>query len=530
MRHRLTKRACDECISRKVKCSGAWPCETCQNAPKQVNCTYLKPARRRGPKVRRYNGVPEETVVDTLTGSSVDHGAVRVSSVERGSAPTEDRDCAATTIPMESLASVVRLYQRASYSVWPVVNAEVLLEKLEGGTQDVGTLCLAMALCAATMAQLELAPIAVDDWVVDSAAMASECMRMREANKYREHLDKRSILVSFFLHVYHAKINKRNSAMMFIQEAVSGARLLKLDEGVGDRDTSGVVANEEIMFLLLWVSERGWAMHVGLEPSYSSPLRLPDDISVGNNADVKGLLELARLFATFDGFSSARRNAGGSGQPVMTVDGLAETESVLSMLSFGQGDRPSTRIADYCITKAWMRTIIWQEALSRHLLSSKSYTQLMTFKFPAVVSRDLLKSLQGFTESDLLPLGRDQLLKCFEIANSLADTVLFTSSVSAYPAFQLGPQDFLHALYQKLLPFLEQDPMLKSILHTKTADALVKAPARLLSMEHDHWSIDDEDIDHPVEAHLDSPEQNVDPQWILYEDQFDECIVSEEVD
>ncbi|PYI12710.1 C6 transcription factor [Aspergillus sclerotiicarbonarius CBS 121057] len=522
MRHRLTKRACDECISRKVKCSGAWPCETCQNAPKQVNCTYLKPARRRGPKVRRYSGGPEHTTVDPLTGSSADHhGEVRVTSVEGGSG---DQKCA-TAIPMGTLASVVRLYQQASYTVWPVVNAEVLWEKLESGTQDVGTLCLAMALCAATMAQLELAPITVDDRVVDSAAMASECMRMREVNKYRENLDMRSILVSFFLHVYHAKINKRNSAMMFIQEAVSGARLLKLDEGVGDRDAPEIVANKEIVFLLLWVSERGWGMHVGLEPSYTSPLWLPDEMNVGNDADVKGLLELARLFATFDGFSSARRNAGSSDQPAMTADALAETESVLSMLSFGQGDRPSTRIADYCITKEWMRAIIWQEALSRHLLSSKSYTQLMTFKFPAVVSRDLLKSLQGFTESDLLPLGRDQLLKCFEIANSLADTVLFTPAVSAYPAFQLGPQDFLHALYQKLLPFLEQDPMLKSILHTKTADALVKAPARLLSMDYDHWTIDvDENIDHSVEAYSDSPEQYVDPQWILYEDQSDERV------
>ena len=196
-------------------------------------------------------------MADSLTGSSVDHhDVVRVPSVEGGSAPMEDRERAATTIPIEGLASVVRLYQRASYSVWPVVNTEVLLEKLEGGTQDVGTLCLAMALCAATMAQLELAPMPVDDRAVDSAAMASECMRLREANKCQGHLDMRSILVSFFLHVYHAKINKQNSAMMFIQEAVSGARLLKLDEGVDGLDVPDIVANGEIVFLLLWVSER----------------------------------------------------------------------------------------------------------------------------------------------------------------------------------------------------------------------------------------------------------------------------------
>lgn len=75
-----------------------------------------------------------------------------------------------------------------------------------------------------------------------------------------------------------------------------------------------------------------------------------------------------------------------------------------------------------------------------------------------------------------------QLLKCFEVANSLADTVLLTATGSQ-PSFQLSPKDFLHALYQKLSPFLEQDPMLNSILRAKTAEVLVMAPARLLTME-----------------------------------------------
>ncbi|GLA35493.1 hypothetical protein AnigIFM63309_011333 [Aspergillus niger] len=504
MRHRLTKRACDECISRKVKCSGAWPCDTCQSAQKQVNCTYLKPARRRGPKVRRYIGGqgPEHATTGPLITPHVDPR-------DEGIARVEVEQHVSSTIPTEELVSVVRFYQQASYSVWPVVNAEVLLNKLEHGTPDIGTLCLAMALCAATMAQLQLAPT-----TVDSTMMAAECMGMREA-----HLDLRSVLVSFFLHVYHAKINQRDSAMRFIREAVYGARLLKLDEGVGEQGTAlgaDVVANKEIVFLLLWVSERGYAMHLGLEPSYTSPIRLPDEVDVGDSADAKGLLELGRLFATFDGFSSGR-STNSRDRLVITADSLAKTETVLSMLSFGKGDRPSTRIADYCITKEWMRTIIWQEALSQRLLSSKSGAQLMTFRFPAVVSRDLLMSLQGFTESDLLPLGRDQLLKCFEIANSLADTVLLTPSVSTYSAFQLGPHDFLHALYQKLLPFLEQDLMLKSILHSKTAEALLKAPARLLDLNYDPWSFDDDqDNAYTTEEHVDSPEQYVDSRWALY--------------
>lgn len=41
----------------------------------------------------------------------------------------------------------------------------------------------------------------------------------------------------------------------------------------------------------------------------------------------------------------------------------------------------------------------------------------------------------------------------------------------------------MHALYQKLSPFLEQDEVLNSILRNKTAEVLVMAPARLLTRQ-----------------------------------------------
>lgn len=69
-------------------------------------------------------------------------------------------------------------------------------------------------------------------------------------------------------------------------------------------------------------------------------------------------------------------------------------------------------------------------------------------------------------------------MKCFEIASTLADTILLTSATSS--GCEFGPQDFLHALYQKLLPSFEQDMTLKSNLRCKMAEVLVTAPARLL--------------------------------------------------
>jgi hypothetical protein len=149
-------------------------------------------------------------------------------------------------------------------------------------------------------------------------------------------------------------------------------------------------------------------MHLGLVPSYTGPIRFPERGSLTENGHVRGLLELARLFAAFDSISLKRQHADIFNGGIISTDCLTETESALSMLSLCEGGRASARMADYCITKEWMRTIIWQEALSRQMLSSTSYVELLTFKFPALVSRHLLYSLREFSESDLVPLGRDQ--------------------------------------------------------------------------------------------------------------------------
>lgn len=256
---RPTKRACDGCISRKVKCSGTWPCDTCRSGPKQVNCTYFKPARKRGPKVRRPAGIPS----DSMPGSCRVSANTPAETVSRdGSAIERSPDSAhpwGQRIPQTTLTYIVREYQRYSYGVWPVINVDVLLQRLESDN-DPSTYCLALALCAATMAQLQLAPLMNGVRKIDSKLLATECLRLREEIEFREHLDARFVLISLFLHVYHAKINKRNSAMLFIQEAISGARLLKLDDdGIVAREWSAdedVITNRDILFTLLWVSER----------------------------------------------------------------------------------------------------------------------------------------------------------------------------------------------------------------------------------------------------------------------------------
>lgn len=252
------KRACDNCISRKVRCSGSSPCETCSDVGNPVPCTYLRPARKRGPKVRR------------RARRHFSHSETPGPGLESDNAGSATINSLPERISRSVLALIVRHYQQSSYSVWPVINADGFLREIndiEPESSDPQAAmfdCLVTSLCAATMAQLHLAPIWDGSLFVNSSVMGRICLRIRDNyNCDRGNIGICSILTSFFLHVYHAKLNQRTAAMMYIQEAIAGARMLRLDRmssRLHNVPYSHLLVNKELIFPLLWVTER----YVGL--------------------------------------------------------------------------------------------------------------------------------------------------------------------------------------------------------------------------------------------------------------------------
>ncbi|KAJ5221164.1 uncharacterized protein N7469_010051 [Penicillium citrinum] len=113
------------------------------------------------------------------------------------------------------------------------------------------------------MAQLHLAPVKNDSMAIDSTIMAQICLQVRPRYlNYNMDPDLIDILVSFFLHVYHAKVNRRTAAMIYIQEAISNAKMLRLDKGMLHLSALkigrefDIISNPSLIFPLLWVSER----------------------------------------------------------------------------------------------------------------------------------------------------------------------------------------------------------------------------------------------------------------------------------
>lgn len=138
------------------------------------------------------------------------------------------------------------------YAVWPVLDTDSFSAKLQAeiinGSGTRTCYILATALSAATIAQLRLGSDDVAAQKISAAAMEKECVRMRCKTNYMEKFDVNNVLTSFFLHVYHAKLDNRRAAMMFLQEAISFARILQMDA------TQSI--ESRVIYALLWVSER----------------------------------------------------------------------------------------------------------------------------------------------------------------------------------------------------------------------------------------------------------------------------------
>lgn len=280
------KRSCDYCVKRKVRCDSLQSCQKCQRADPPLECTFLRPINKRGPKHpraatlqkdlyivaepqarRRHDTRLEVPELVTRNRRSISFSRSASSVVSLSDLPSEPLQRPVLSpahtssdsperIRFSTLRQFITVYRSRIYPVWPVVDSSTLLTRLEDGGQTMEVYVMATALCAATMMQLRL-PALKEDPTATSARMESECTRAQSLCDYREHPTLDTVLTSFFLHIYHANIENRNSSMSFVQEAISFARLLGLDNDVtGEQGNTGSSVDGQSLFWLLWITGR----------------------------------------------------------------------------------------------------------------------------------------------------------------------------------------------------------------------------------------------------------------------------------
>jgi hypothetical protein len=86
--------------------------------------------------------------------------------------------------------------------------------------------------------------------------------------------------------------------------------------------------------------------------------------------------------------------------------------------------------ADLVITRQWMRTLLWQMAMSNCLLSSHASCPSLDLEMPLGLSTQLRQFLTRISQNTLQVHGSSILSKLLEILNTIADVVLHGPAVT----------------------------------------------------------------------------------------------------
>lgn len=266
------------------------------------------------------------------------------------------------------------------------------------------------------------------------------------------------IATCIFLEICWMAFKKHEQAFLALREAIALIQLLHVDRGPGMLSGS-VYARRQRIYWEAYIHERFLTIMTCF-PSILPPLRNPQkmmDRSIPTNID-SGFRRLIKLFLVLDDDLLANWMAQNedTADPLncnrlendnITVEWIeqkqqqldneeAEVEAEQQRLQGTPAALTELQLADLFITRAWMRTIVWQLAMSDFLLSSgptgSERHEALSLFFPAHrLSAQLRKLAQFQVERSIGMHGSGILEKIFEIANAIADVMALFPSVSA---------------------------------------------------------------------------------------------------
>ncbi|PWY95257.1 C6 transcription factor [Aspergillus sclerotioniger CBS 115572] len=501
----ITKKACDGCKIRKIRCGGGQPCRSCFNA--RIKCTYIRVQQPRGPQKLRattkylIDQAQRGVEVHTSLPSAPLSGEV----LENDHIPTPvPQKCGATSersrIPTNILASPLYIYHVRMYPVWPIVDVESVMSILQQDTEekDHETYALTTAVAAATIAQLRLGQNSLPDKSITADTFAAECMKARRSCDYRSRLNLNNVRTAFFLHVYYE--NQQSGAsesLLYLREAITLAQMMCLHREVS---YGGLSPDEQQMrrrvLWLLFVTERGVCilhkLPVVLRTDISTPELDANDEPQVLPAFLK-LLNLFRLFEQSKMFDIIEDDHGGMESISNEIHSL--DKRFLGMLQDNLQDGSAlldhisdVQKADLCVTRHWMRMILWKVSSKKRPGSSSHWPTSPSF--PILVAKELLNIVSQLPRAAIEAHGLGMELKLYEIASSLADAVIDLAMLPRAPTWdnESRPSNILARLHSILFTFRGGgNKELAELLYKKMADAQARSgPALSLPIRDPH--------------------------------------------
>ena len=320
----------------------------------------------------------------------------------------------------------------------------------------------------------------------------------------------RRIMVSMFLHNCLMTLQKLDLAFFYLRQAQSMMQMLRIGSAEMLAQSQYDIserARRERLYWLAFVHERFLSI-VDYRPAILTPLAdLPEKDPGLPEGVHQGFNEIIKLFRLVDGeflhnWLGSHSDSGlttswieqkqkelddedeylllgSSGQTVSDIGVGHEASSLDSETkivrsgsnvsrtthSSGLSRLTDMQQADLIITRQWLRTVVWQMAMSRCLLSSGASKECMSLLFPVRLSHHLRFLITNMSRNAIETHGSGILKKLFELADTIADVIIHVP-IASRDETTARVDDFLF-LIRFLFTFPRFDAFEREILREK---------------------------------------------------------------
>ncbi|KAF2478833.1 fungal-specific transcription factor domain-containing protein [Neohortaea acidophila] len=543
---KLSRRACDCCRKRKVKCDGGNPCTPCQKA--MLPCAYLQPPKKKGPKglrsqrvlhmLRRIDdhmaaGLPSPPTPQQTsafgnwgwhTQSSGSNGgampppnahahsedsygphtsvapdqpyyppsqssmppppqqspfpphSMRFSpeaqfaswTNKSPSVPPPTSDPSSTMspstssslhlrLPAECFLPYIKLFFDHMFPIMPVIDRNIYVNPnlyTDSSLLTPDEYCFLCSICAATMVQLDDSisqPPAIHPPKRNDDLFAEECLRERKVYDFIESPSRLSVMTSFFLFAYYGNNEKHDKAWHYLQESITFAQTLNMDDENAYRDLDPTEAQwRRRLYWLLFITERAYAVQRRKHTRLYANVKQPSIFDNEEAQLLNGFVNLANLFAAVDDdFVKAWR--GSRKQSLCDEQWLAKTQSQLDNAVLALGSVSETQQMDIRVTREWLHMLAWQMGVSNGLMWGEGESDGTRLYYPVEIAKRVVEITSGANALALDSHGIGMASceqKLYDIAGCLADVLRCTAGDPS--ATYAAGKEYLHILSQKL--------------------------------------------------------------------------------
>lgn len=439
-----TKRAsvaCDACKLRKVRCNGERErkCNQCEHL--DLTCVYsaIKQARRplqRGRVIAMCRDKQARTSAPVLASASPSSGSQVLPASPDSSVKSMPQSGMPDDFDKGFFRKLLRHFMEASYPFHPILDQHEIEYSIANMHNSREHYAFVHAFGGLTVDVKSSSPNGEDFHKLYTRAIENRAMNIHDLHD----ISIRRIMTSMWIHNCLNIAKKSDLAIYYLRDAVFMIQTLRLDEPeMATRWSPSERAALQRLYSELFIHERFFCLGFG---EYHNPIlppltQLPDEDPTINPAVEAGFNQIITLFSLVDDVFLRNWHAFRKGNPSPELNSIW-VEQINKALDNELHDDDAVDVnsvtsmqhADIVVTRQWLRTLVWQMAMSKYLLSSITTKECMSLLFPVKLVQQLRVAIAGIPGTHIRIHGRGICMKLFEVTDTIANVVIHVPATS----------------------------------------------------------------------------------------------------